>query len=57
MQNEQLQVSETTEPKLFTQSELDEILQKRLRRERMKSTQVIRSLLDYIQTLNEEVRK
>lgn len=45
------------EPKIFSQSELDEIVRKRLRRERLKSAQTIRTLSDYIQVLTEEVRK
>lgn len=39
--------------KLFTQSELDEIIVKRLTRERKKSAKLIQQLSDYIQVLSE----
>lgn len=54
MEQENVQVEE---PKIFTQSELESILRKRLRRERIKSAQVIQSLINYIQTQNEEVKE
>lgn len=41
------------EPKLFTQRELDEIIIKRLTRERKKSAKLIQQLSDYIQVLSE----
>lgn len=48
--------NQVEEPKIFTQTELEEILRKRLRRERIKSAQVIQSLVNYIQAQNEEVK-
>lgn len=49
--------TQVEEPKIFTQSELEDILRKRLRRERIKSAQVIQSLVNYIQAQNEEVKE
>lgn len=43
----------TVETKIFTQEEVNEIVKKRLARERKKSSELIRQLSDYIQVLSE----
>ncbi len=43
----------TVETKIFTQEEVNEIVKKRLARERKKSAELIRQLSDYIQVISE----
>ncbi len=56
MTNDQLQPQEIEEPKLFTQRELEEIIAKRLFRERKKIAKLIQPLSEYLQLLSEEVK-